>query len=131
MTILVVGIPSRTNERCERYRYPFLRGAPRWPPLADASHQLCIGSCLGPHVLVLGQVYENAEDAGGYIEGEGKAGTLLGPLGELGGGAWRGSSLAEHGVELWGKQPDQHAAAVHDVDRQCVRLHALIRTGTG
>lgn len=38
-------------------------------PFAYSCHQLCIGSCFGPHVLVLGKVYEDTEDAGGDVKG--------------------------------------------------------------
>ncbi|TNN40231.1 hypothetical protein EYF80_049605 [Liparis tanakae] len=58
-------------------------------PLADPRHQLGVGRRLGPHVLVLGEVDEDAEDAGGNVEGQGVAGPLLGSLRHLGGRARR------------------------------------------
>ena len=77
--------------------------APRGPaslfPLAYSCHQFCIGRRLGSHVLVLGQIYEDTEDAGGDVEGQGEAGPLLGSLWHHGDWA-RGSFSPQHSVML-------------------------------
>lgn len=95
-------------------------------PLAYSCHQFCICRSLGPHVLVFGQIYEDTEDAGGNIEGQGKAGSLLGSLWHLGRWAWCSCS-PEHPVMLWPEQWVQHTAAVQDVDSQHISFCVFIK----
>lgn len=97
-------------------------------PFAYSCHQFCIGCCLGPHVLVLGQVYEDTEDAGGNIEGQGEPGPLLGSLWHLGSWTW-GSCSPEHSVMLWSEQWVQQTTAIQDVDSQQVPLCVFIKFG--
>lgn len=93
-------------------------------PFPYSCHEFCIGRRLGPHVLVLGQVYEDAEDAGGDVEGQGEAGPLLGPLGHLGGRA-KGSFRPDDGVTLLSlEQRVQHRA-----ESQRVLLDGPLQSG--
>lgn len=108
--------------------------APEGPALlflpAYACHQLSVGRSLGSHVLVLGQVYEDAEDAGGNVEGQGEAGPLLGPLRHLGGRP-RGSLSPGRGVTLRPEQRVQGAYAAQDVDVQHLPLCVFVKSGEG
>lgn len=99
-------------------------------PLAYSRHQFCIGCCFGPHVLVLGKVYEDAEDAGGDVEGQGKARPLLSPFGHLGSRA-RGSWSPEYQVVLRAEEWVQHAAAVQHVKSPDIPLRVLVQPGEG
>lgn len=80
-------------------------------PLAYSCHQFCVGRCLGPHVLVLGQVYEDAEDAGGNVEGQSEAGSLLGSQGKLHDRAWS-PRWPENSLMLGSEQRLQHGAVI-------------------